>query len=224
MGRNYVLVSGAAGGIGSAVCRMLPGKSFTPIIGYRTSRDRAEALARECGGICLGLDLSSDDSIQLALLTILRQVGDEDRLSGVVLAASPPPELLSFGKLQPDLFMHQFRVNVAGPQALLSGLIRNHFRKFKSGTVIAISSQAAGSETQPPASGMGAYVVAKSATRSLMSVCAVEHPWLTVRVVSPTFTQTPMLNVFDSRYLELLQARHPFSTAEEVAQQVLEGF
>ena len=69
---------------------------------------------------------------------------------------------------------------------------------------------------------MGAYVVAKAALNSLLSVCSVEYPWLKVRTVTPGFTRTPMLDVFDSRYLEMMQAQKEISTPEEVARIIIE--
>ena len=70
---------------------------------------------------------------------------------------------------------------------------------------------------------MGAYVVAKAALNSLLSVCLAEHPWLKVRTVSPGFTKTPMLEVFDPRYLELIQMQNKISTPEEVALLIIEN-
>jgi NAD(P)-dependent dehydrogenase (short-subunit alcohol dehydrogenase family) len=69
---------------------------------------------------------------------------------------------------------------------------------------------------------MCAYVVAKAALNSLLSVCSAEYPWLKVRTVTPGFTRTSMLDVFDSRYLEMIQAQNKISTPEEVARLVIE--
>lgn len=219
---SYVIVSGGAGGIGSAVCRLLPASGFTPIVGYRNDKEQAEMLARECGGFAVKLDLASDESIAQALVRLSEELGEDGKISGVVLAASPPPDLSPFGKLTPEMLLHQFRINVAGPQMLLAGLIKAYFRKNKSGTVVGILSEAMGNETQPPATGMGAYVIAKNALRGMLSVCAAEYPWLHVRTVSPGFTKTGMLDVFDERYLEQMQAKKPFASAEDVARLVLQ--
>lgn len=221
MMKSYVLVSGGAGGIGSALCRLLPASGFAPIVGYHSNKEHAEALALECGGFALKLDLTSDESITQALLQLAEQIGAEENLAGAILAASPPPDLLPFGKLTADMLMHQFRINVAGPQLLLAGLIKNHFRKNKSGTVVGVLSEAMGNEKRPPVTGMGAYVIAKIALRGMLEVCAAEYPWLRVRTVSPGFTETGMLDIFDERYLEPMRAKAPFARAEDVAQQIL---
>jgi len=217
----YVLVSGGAGGIGSALCRLLPGSGLLPIVGYRSNAELAEGLARECGGFAAHLDLESDASIVQALAEVSERLGENGRLHGVVLAASLPPDLLPFGKLTPEALARQFRVNVAGPQLLLAGLIKTQFRKHRSGVVVGILSEAMGDANRSPAAGMGAYVIAKTALQGMLSVCAAEYPWLRVRTVSPGFTRTRMLDVFDERYLEQAQARAPFASPEEVARRVL---
>lgn len=218
--KPYVLVSGGAGGIGSALCHLLPEYGYTPIVAYRSKAELAEALADKCGGFALPLDLESDDSITQALAQLANRLPSEAKLAGVVLAASPPPDLLPFGKLTPELLTKQFRINVAGPQLLLAGLIKNHFRKDKTGTVVGVLSQATGDAEHPPVTGMGAYVIAKIAQQGMLDVCAAEYPWLRVRTVNPGFTETPMLDAFDERYLEQMRAKAPFATAEEVAQQI----
>jgi 3-oxoacyl-[acyl-carrier protein] reductase len=218
---SYVLVSGGAGGIGSALCRLLPASGFAPIVGYRSNKEQAETLALECGGFAIKLDLEDDASIAQALEQLSEKLCDAGTLCGVVLAASPPPDLLPFSKLTPDMLLHQFRINVVGPQQLLAGLIKTHFRKNKSGMVVGVLSQAMGEGNRPPATGMGAYVIAKTALRGMLDVCAAEYPWLCVRTVSPGFTRTKMLDVFDERYLEQMQAKTPFASADEIARLIL---
>lgn len=217
---SYLVVSGGAGGIGSALCRLLPTCGLIPIVGYRNNKGQADALALECGGFSVKLDLENDDSIAQSLVQISAIV-KEGSIAGVVLAASPPPELLPFGKLSSETMSHQLRVNVIGPQLLLAGLIKAYLRKNKSGVVVGLLSEAIGSDNHSPMTGMGAYVIAKIALRGMLSVCAAEYPWLQVRTVSPSFTSTKMLDVFDERYLEQMQAKKPFSSADDVASLIL---
>lgn len=222
-GLPHVVVTGGTGGIGSALCRLLPASGYRPVVTYRSNQNQAETLARECGGLAVELDLASDESIAQALEQLSEKLGGDGNISGVVLAASPPPDLAPFGKLTAEMLMYQFRINVAGPQLLLAGLIRAYFRKNKTGAVVGMLSEAIGGENQPPATGMGAYVIAKTALHGMLSVCAAEYPWLKVRTVSPGFTRTGMLDVFDERYLEQMQAIKPFASAEDVARQILEA-
>lgn len=222
--RRYVIVTGGAGGIGSAVCRLLPTLGVLPIIGFNTNVDQANALSEEIGGFAIQIDLGNSDSIIAAIDSISQVLGDQDTLVGAVLAASPPPDIEPFSSLNSVHFTKQFEINVIGPQLLLSRLIKKFFRKNRSGTIVGISSQAVGAENKRPATGMGAYVIAKAALNSLLSVCAAEYTWLKVARVSPGFTKTAMLEVFDPRYLEMIQGQQDFSSPEEVAKLIINEF
>ena len=73
------------------------------------------------------------------------------------------------------------------------------------------------------ASNMGAYVVAKYGLAGVLAAVAADYSWLRVRSVSPGYTETPMLSVFDDRFLALQRERQPFQTPDEVAQQIVEA-
>jgi 3-oxoacyl-[acyl-carrier protein] reductase len=222
--RSYVLVTGGAGGIGSAICNLLPVVGFIPIVGFNTSDIQARKLASELGGFALKIDMSNNKSVREAISFISNNLQETDSLVGVILGASPPPDLLPFASTTADQLSNQLQVNVIGPQILLAALIKNFFRKAKSGTVVGILSKAMGTSITPPTTGMSAYVIAKSALNCMLSICANEYPWLKVRTVSPGFTKTRMLDVFDSRYLVMAQAQNVFSSPEEIAQLILEEF
>jgi 3-oxoacyl-[acyl-carrier protein] reductase len=59
-----VLVTGGAGGIGSACVRAFAAEGARVGIHYRTSRDRAEELARETGGAALQADLTVEEEVE----------------------------------------------------------------------------------------------------------------------------------------------------------------
>ena len=219
--RTFALVTGGSGGIGSALCRALPSVGLIPLVGFNSNAKIAKSLAKECGGFAVKMDMSDDGSIVTAIENISTYIEDDGVLRGVILAASPAPDLIPFRSLNADLLVNQFRVNVVGSQLLLAGLIKTFFKKDRSGIIIGILSEAIGSENQPPTSGMGAYIIAKSAMKVMLRICSVEYPWLKVRTISPGFTKTKMLDVFDPRYLELAQSEKQFSTPEEVAELII---
>ena len=218
---QYFLVTGGSGGMGSAICKQLSLIGITPIIGYKSNTDLAEKVAIDSGGFAVKLDMSDETSIHNALNTIQERLNENDLLAGVILGASPPPDLLPFSRLSSQHYLNQFQINVNGPQVLLSLLIKNFFRKKKTGQIIGILSNAIGSHDKAPATGMGAYIVAKSAMQSLLSVCLAEYPWLNVSSISPGFTDTKMLEVFDKRYIELVAAKNSISHPDEVAKKII---
>ena len=219
---SYVFVTGGSGGIGSAVCRLCPSFGFTPIIGYNTNAAKAHILAKEIKGLAVRIDMSDDNSILSAVKIITKEIGTSGSLAAVVLGASPPPALEPFLKISNEQLSYQINVNLIGPNILLQTLMKSFFKKKKAGTVVGILTEAIGSEDRPPATGMGSYVVAKTALKSLLSICSAEYSWLKVRTVSPGFTKTPMLDVFDPRYLEMVHARTPILAPEGVAMHIME--
>ena len=222
--KSYILVTGGSGGIGSAVCRLCPSYGFTPIIGFNINSSFAKTLAKDLGGLAVRINMDDQNSILAATHFISEEIGASGPLIGVVLGASPPPDLGTFLKISQEQLSRQINVNLFGPAVLLQWLIKTNFKKDKSGTIVGILSEAIGSENEAPVTGMGSYVVAKSALKSLLTVCSAEYPWLNVKTVSPGFTKTPMLDVFDPRYIEIIQAKAKISSPEAVAQQIMEHF
>jgi NAD(P)-dependent dehydrogenase (short-subunit alcohol dehydrogenase family) len=219
--REGFLVSGGSGGIGGALCRALATAGYRPVVGFARSREAANKIGAETGGVALPLDLASDQSIKEAIDTL---ADDPIPLAGVVLAASPPPALGAFGKIEPAEVALQWRVNVEGPRQLIAGLVRRCLRPRKSGIVIAVLSKAMGDESNPAARGMGAYLISKYGLLGLMRVVASEYSWLRTGVVRPGYTETAMLAAFDPRFLDTIRAARlggRFDQPEVVAREVL---
>ncbi len=212
------LVSGGSGGIGGAICDALTQHGFTPVVGYANHREAAESVAHRTGGMALALDLTSADSIANACGELL---ADTRPLAGVVLAGSPPPNILPFGKITAEEMQQQWQVNVMGPHLLLAELVRKAFRPAKKGCVVGILTAAMGNGIGSASSNMGAYVIAKYGMQGMLAVLAADVPWLRVRTVSPGYTDTPMLEAFDPRFLEIQRKRGPFQTPDQIAQRVL---
>lgn len=214
---KWFLVSGGSGGIGAAICADLASAGYKPVVGYHRNRDAAVSIAERTGGLPLALDMNDSAAIDSAAVTL----SELPRLYGVVLAGSPPLCPVPFGKITPEHMLEQWQVNVLGPQRLLAELVKRCFRKHKAGCVVGILTRAMGDDVSPAASGMGAYVIAKYGMAGLLALLAADYPWLSVRSVSPGYTETRMLDAFDPRFLELQRGRVPFHTPEEVAAQVM---
>lgn len=216
---DLFLVSGAAGGIGSAVCDALAERGYIPVVGYCKNHAGAEAVAARTGGQAIAIDMAAPASIIAACQKLAAK---EKNLAGVILAGSPAPQLAPFGKISVEDMQQQWQVNVVGSQLLLSELVRHCFRKTKRGSVIGILTKAMGDGIGSASSGMGAYVIAKYGMMGMLAVLAADYPWLRVSSVSPGYTQTPMLEAFDTRFLELQRTHVHFSTPTEIAKIIVD--
>lgn len=70
------LVTGASKGIGRAIAEELARAGASVVVGYRSGRDEAEALAREIGGRAIGADVSSAEEAA----GLVEEAGDLDIL------------------------------------------------------------------------------------------------------------------------------------------------
>jgi 3-oxoacyl-[acyl-carrier protein] reductase len=153
------------------------------------------------------LDLTDESSIEIAVDEISDSATSATLLSGVILAASPPPVAVPFGQISVAEMELQWRANVLGPQILVSSLVRRVFRRSKQGFVIGVLSDAMGREGEPADMSMGAYVIGKYGLAGVLALAAHDYPWLHVRSVRPGFTDTGMLRAFDERFVEQLKTR-----------------
>ena len=64
---SKALVTGGAGGIGSAICRSLAENGYTVYVSYSRSKDKAKALAAEIGGYAVCFDVSDASEVRKAV-------------------------------------------------------------------------------------------------------------------------------------------------------------
>lgn len=216
--RTY-LVSGGSGDIGHAICIKLFELGHVSLVGYASNAAAAEETAKTCKGAAIALDLTNDKSIETA---VERMKNEFPALAGAVLAASPAPVLAPFGRIDPSDMNKQWLVNVTGAQKLLAALVRELFRKNKSGSVVGILSEAMGSKDRPAMKNMGAYIISKYGLLGILRLLEAEYSWLDVQTVSPGFTKTKMLSAFDPRFLEIMEKQTPLLSPEDVANEVVE--
>jgi NAD(P)-dependent dehydrogenase (short-subunit alcohol dehydrogenase family) len=213
-----ILVCGGSGGVGRLLCERLGRAGHQAIATYHQQRDQTLAWAEAAAIPAIPLDLSRPDGVGLGVEE-LAALGLEP--TGVVFAASPRPEIAPFGKISDAEMERQWQVNVRGPHRLLAELIKRYFRKSRRGTAIAVLSAAMGDPDGRGAVGsMAGYVEAKFGLRGVLTAARAEFDWLRIGFVAPDFIETPMLDVFDPRYLDMMRARQTlgrFLSPDEVA-------
>lgn len=73
-----VIVTGGAGGIGSAIVRSFASEGATVAIHHRTSADAAEALARSTGGFAVRGDLTNETDVHAVFEQSIQSLGGLD--------------------------------------------------------------------------------------------------------------------------------------------------
>lgn len=223
--RRAILVTGGSSGIGADIVRLASHRGFAVFIGYKKGVDRAQNIAHEIqrwDGKAFPVALCLDDpnSIDAALDVVARNGLD---LEALVLCASPAPVLAPFVKVQKREFLDQFQVNVVSAHRLIAQCWRRFFSKNRRGHVIGLLSAAIG---PPPSALLCSYIAAKRALQAVLECAAVElgPRGLRVNALSPSYTETPMLEAFPEPMLEMARAKRKsgrFLTSTEVAVHVV---
>lgn len=218
---RLVLVTGGTGGIGRAVCHALAARALSPVVAYRTNERAARTIAAATGGHPLALDLGAPDAIDATIRDLDEIAGD---LVGVAHCASPPPVPLPFGQITDEQLESFWRQNVSGPRRLLAGVVKRRLRPQRSGTIVAVLSQAMGHPLHGAAAGFGAYTISKYGLQGVLALLAADCPWLRVETVSPGFTETKMLEAFDSRFVDRLRREGRVAEPAAVARDIVSYF
>ena len=219
---KIVVVTGAAGGIGSAMCRQFADAGAKVVVTYRSSQQEAERLVTELPGTGHMLARAVvDDSASLTALAarVKDQYGKLDILVNNAGFTRPVPHD-DLDALDDELVDSIFRVNVRGALASV--------RAFKSllmgsaeGLIINISSIAGRTGVGSNVAYCASKAALDSVTRSLARALA---PQIRVVSVSPGFVLGDYARKMPAGTLEEQKSITPLgrlATAEDVAAAVL---
>lgn len=212
-----VLVVGASGGIGQAICEQLI-KQFPQVSLMRMARDheRLTTLAKQTTDI--SLDLQSDSSIEQAIAQ-LKDAGDVDWVlmtTGWLHDDTFTPEK-SLRHLQRDHLHYAYDVNAVGPSLVLKALMASLPKK--QALKIGVLSARVGSISDNRLGGWHAYRASKAALNMLIKNTAIEcknnrRP-ITIVGLQPGTTDTDLSKPFQ-RGLSPDYLQTPEFTAERL--------
>ena len=181
---QVAIVTGAGRGIGSAIARRLASEGAEVVVHYHTSREPAETLAREIGGLALGCDLTDAYATEAMVADALSHFG---RIDILVNNASSFAADLDFASATWDDFRAEFDgvvgVTVNPIQAVLPVM-----KAQKSGRIVNFLATL----VQRPTPEYVVHTTAKSALIGLTRTLAHDlgPHGITVNLVSPGMTLT----------------------------------
>ena len=185
-----VLVTGGAGGIGSACVRAFAAEGARVAIHYRTSGDRAEELARETGGIALPADLTVEHEAAELFEAAERELGGVDVCAAV--AGFWPREDEPVWRLPLERWEATLRTNLTATFLTARAFLRLVERSGHGNLVLVGSTAGRFGEA-----GHADYAAAKAAIQaglllSLKNEIVRVAPAGRVNAVAPGWTYSPM--------------------------------
>ena len=185
-----VLVTGAGGGIGSAVARAFASEGARVAVHYRSSRERAEAVAAETGGVALRADLTVEAEVDALVPAAVDALGRLDVL--VANAGAWPSDDVPVWDMPLERWRATLAANLDSVFLSCRAFLR-HVARTGEGNVVLISSTAgvfgeAGHADYAAAKSAIAYGFARSLKNEIVRVA----PRGRVNVVAPGWTATDM--------------------------------
>jgi A-factor type gamma-butyrolactone 1'-reductase (1S-forming) len=179
-----VLINGCTSGVGAAVFRLAAEKGAT-VIGTGRRRDQGEALARECGGRFVPLDLASDEMLEALFAGF---ANDGVMLDGAVNNAAMTQDAVPIDRMEPAVFDRLMAINLRATFRCLQ--LEMAAMRANGGSIVNVAS-IAGKRGFP---GLAAYTASKHAVVGLTLSAALDGAADKVRVnaVLPGTTRTEM--------------------------------
>lgn len=196
-----ILVTGATGAIGQAICRALAAEGAGVVIHYARNRDAAEALLASLGGKgwCVCADLSDPRGPQLLWDAALSAAG---RLTGLVNNAGIRSEVAVDAPMDEwqRVWAREMRVNFLSAVDL-SKLAIQHFRDNGGGRIVNMASRAG---QRGYSSSAMAYGASKAALINLTKSIAQSHghEGITSVALAPGWVRTEMAEAYIAQHGE----------------------
>ena len=224
MAGKGVLVTGGAGGIGTAIVRAFAAEGARVAIHYNTSEKAAKALAGEIGGIAVGANLRSEAEAESLFSETIAGLGRVDVC--VANAGRWPRHDVPLWEMSLDRWNDTVATNLTATFLTARGFLA-HAAGTGTGSLVMIASTAGAFGE----AGHADYAAAKGAILSGLLMSAKNEaarigPGVRVNVVSPGWTATPGLLARDLSDDHLERATATMSlkklgTPEDVAAQVV---
>jgi 3-oxoacyl-[acyl-carrier protein] reductase len=184
-----VLVTGAAGGIGSATARALAAEGANVAVHYHSSAAQAERLAAEIGGVPIQADLRDEAAADALVPAAVDALGRLDAC--VANAGTWDPADVPIARMSLDRWRNTIESNLTATFLTARGYLR-HVEATKAGALVLVGSTAG----LFGEAGHVDYSAAKAAFTglllSLKNEIVAGAPLARVNLVAPGWTVSPM--------------------------------
>jgi 3-oxoacyl-[acyl-carrier protein] reductase len=226
LANRVALVTGGAGGLGSAICRALAVEGASVVVGFNQSMDAARTLAATLTSdlqpqhhTAMAAPVTDSAALKLLAQKIEQQYGRMD----ILVNSAGTTRFVAHGDLEAlddSLIDDILATNVRGPFAAARAL-RPLLAKNSAGLIVNISSIAAASATGSNVMYCASKAALDNMTKSLARALA---PDIRVVSVSPGLVDTEFVKSLDIKWRHDQVARTPMArlaTPAEVAQAVI---
>ena len=215
---QVALVTGAGRGIGSEIARLFAAEGARVGVHYRGSREPAEALAAEIGGIALQADLTDPVAAQAMVAEALAHFG---RIDILINNAASFAAGLTFEQAAWEDFQREFAGVVGATVNPTQAVVPLMKRQGRGRVIIFLATL-----IQRPAAEYIVHTTAKSALIGLTRTLARDlgPHGITVNMVSPGMTLTDYSRSLPETVKDAVMRQTPLrrlATAEDVARVVL---
>lgn len=214
--RPIALVTGGAGGIGTACCRALAKEGLRVGVGYRSSAEAARALCEEIDGFLVPGDVAVVEDVEKMIATVKDAAGRLD-----VLVNNAAVNVNGAFMMMPLEDIDKVRALTRGTMLLTKLAIRRFMFRQRSGRIINISSVVGhqGNAGQVP------YTMEKAGLDAMTRSLALEltDRGILVNSVAPGFIDTAMTAELPAEVKEMILKQIPLGRMgrpEEVAEVV----
>jgi 3-oxoacyl-[acyl-carrier protein] reductase len=218
-GRRSIMITGATGVVGRAICQKMARQGWDILVGWYRSDDSLCKLVDELSDWPVEVLPMLLDMNQPEVLVKSMELELPSPLGALVINASCRPQVAPMSKISLKDVSAQLAVSALGPFELIRQVWRCHFKKYGTGHIIALSS--AGLDT-PVATHMSGYLVGKAAMESVVGCAVAEYgqKGLSGTILRPRYIDTPLLNNFEPRFVDLMRERALLLSPEVVADAV----
>jgi 3-oxoacyl-[acyl-carrier protein] reductase len=134
-----VLVTGGAGGIGTAIVRAFAGEGARVCVHYRSSEERARGLAEQVSGIALYANMTNEHEVETLVSRAASELGRIDVL--IANAGVWPQEDEPIWEMTIERWRQTIRVNLEGTFLVCRAFLQ-HIAQTGTGNVVLIGSTA----------------------------------------------------------------------------------